>query len=112
VASVVVGVLEKLREKARQGHQSMRQREGRMRERSGGERGASPRRRRWRLAAGGLDSGEEFRQPGGVFCRGKSEERERRSGVLIGSSLDGHLLAEWRGEWSPAGVIEIERERD
>jgi hypothetical protein len=94
VASVVVGVLKKLREKARQGHQSTRQREGRMREGSGGERGASPHRRRWRLAAGGWDSGEEFCQPDGVFCRGKREERESRSGVLIGSSLDGHLLVE------------------
>jgi hypothetical protein len=72
----------------------MCQRERRMREGSGGERGASPRRNRRCLAAEPVSSGEEFQQPGGVFCRGEREERERRAGAFIGLSLDGLLLVD------------------
>jgi hypothetical protein len=93
-ASVIVGELEKLQEKARQRYHSMRQREG---GRIGGSRGegeASPRRNRRCLAVAPVSSGEEIEQPSGVFCRGKREERERRAWAFIGSSFDGILLTD------------------
>jgi hypothetical protein len=70
-ASVVVGELEKLREKAGQGYESMLQREGRRLGSSRGEGETSPRWNRRRLAAEPASSGERFEQPGGVFSEGK-----------------------------------------
>jgi hypothetical protein len=81
-ASVIVGELEILREKAGQGCYSTRPREGR---RLGGSRGkgeAGPRRNRRRLAASPASSDDEFQQPGGFFCREKREGRERRARAL------------------------------
>jgi hypothetical protein len=41
-----------------------------------------------------MNSGEEFQQPDGFFCRrGKGGAREESRG-FIGSSLDGQLLVE------------------
>jgi hypothetical protein len=91
---VVVGELEKLQEKAGQRHHSTRQREGSRRGVFKGEGEAAPRQNRRCLAVAPASSGEEFQQPGGVFCRGEREERERRAGAFIGSSLDGLLLAD------------------
>jgi hypothetical protein len=81
-----------LREKARQGHQSMRLREGRRREGSRGERRASLRRNRRRLAAEGSDSGDEIQQPGGSKSRRGRKEKERRAWGSYRRGLDGHLL--------------------
>jgi hypothetical protein len=81
-ASVIVGELEILREKAGQGCYLTRPREGR---RLGGSRGkgeAGPHRNQRRLAASPASSGDEFQQPGGFFCREKREGRERRAGAL------------------------------
>jgi hypothetical protein len=93
-ALVIIGELEKLHEKAGQRYHSMHQREGRRRGGLRGEGEASPRRNRRYLATESVNSGEEFQQPGGVFCRGEREERERRAGAFIGSSFDGLLLAD------------------
>jgi hypothetical protein len=81
-ASVVVGELEILREKAGQGYQSMLQREGRRRGSSRGEGEASPRRNRRRLAAEPASSGERFEQPGGVFSEGKGRSERGKCGAL------------------------------
>jgi hypothetical protein len=81
-ASVIVGELEILREKAGQGCDSTLLREGK---RLGGSRGkgeAGPRRNRRCLAASPASSSDEFQQPGGFFCREKREGRERRAGAL------------------------------
>jgi hypothetical protein len=81
-ASVIVDVLEILREKEGQGCYSVRQREGR---KLGGSRGkgeAEPRRNRRCPAAAPAGSGEEIEQPGGFVCREKREGRERGVGAL------------------------------
>jgi hypothetical protein len=91
---VIVGELEKLHEKTGQRYHSTRQREGRRRGVLRGEGEASPCRNRRRLTAEPVNSGEEFQQPDGVFCRGERGERERRAGAFIGSSFDGLLLAD------------------
>jgi hypothetical protein len=81
-ASVIVGVLETLREREGQGCYSTRQREGR---RLGGSRGkgkAEPRRNQRCTAAAPAGSGEEIEQPGGFFFGEKREGRERGAGAL------------------------------
>jgi hypothetical protein len=81
-ALVVIGELEKLREKAGQGYQSTLQREGRRRGSSRGEGEALPRRNRRCLAAEPTSSGEEFEQPGGIFFRGKGRSERGECGAL------------------------------
>jgi hypothetical protein len=79
---VVVGKLEKLREKAGQGYQSTLQREGRRRGSSRGEGEDSPHRNRLCLAAEPASSDERFEQPGGVFSKGKGRSERGKCGAL------------------------------
>jgi hypothetical protein len=76
-ASVVVGVLEILREKAGQGCYSTRPREGRRLGGSRGKGGAEPRRNRRCTVAAPAGSGDEIEQPGGFFFGEKREGRGR-----------------------------------
>jgi hypothetical protein len=81
-ASVVVGVLEKLQQRARKGCQSTRQREGR---RFGGsrEKGGLNRIGIQRCtAAAPAGFGDEIEQPGGFVCGEKRKGRERGVGAL------------------------------
>jgi hypothetical protein len=77
----------KLREKARQGHQSMRQREGSRRKgsRGEGEFYCIGNVDVWRRI--GSDSDERFEQPGGSKSRRERKGKERRVRGLIGEVL-------------------------
>jgi hypothetical protein len=90
---VVFGLLDLLRVKVKQRHQSTCQRERRRRMGSRGERGASPRQNRRCLAAEGSDSGDEIQQPGGSKSRRGRKGKERRARGSYRRGLDGHLLA-------------------
>jgi hypothetical protein len=78
-ASVVVGVLEKLREKAGQGHHSTRQREGRRGDQRRERGDAYPRQNRPRTEA---DTAALVRELGSLGAQIREERgRERRGGL-------------------------------
>jgi hypothetical protein len=112
-ASVVVGVLEKLREKAGQGYHSTRQREGRRRDQRWERGDAYPSQNHPRTEA---DTAAPARKLSSLAARDREERGgERRGGAgFYRGGLEDHLLMEMKRRsdlWRTFPVMERERER-